>query len=331
MDFMEYEQPCSKHYLVVDGSNLLYRMVYVDRSKNFKHPNRLLERMAGDIQSIDVNSPEFIRQAAIHGFFESLNTSKQKHGTDDVIVCFDTGKSWRHKHTLSSEALTKNEYKGNRRVDMTPKDEELFEIFKSVAKEIIVLLDEHTGIKCIHQPLLEADDVIAGLTQFLKHHSYTIISADGDLTQLIAPHVRVYDIHNKKYRECEDIEYFLFLKCIRGDKGDNVMSAFPKVRETKIKLAYEDDFNRVNLMEATWTDHNDIEWKVGDVFKENQMLMDLRKQPQHIRELIEQTIKDKMHNQKFVRKFDMIKEFNARGLTSVGDLMSNATWMCGSV
>ena len=331
MSFVEFEQPLSKHFLVIDGSNLLYRMVYVDRSKNFKHPNRLLERLTGEQQtSLNVDSPEFIRQAAIHGFFESLNATKQKHGADDVIVCFDTGKSWRHKHTTSGTSLTKNVYKGNRRVDMTPKDEESFEIFKATAKEVIEILDNHTGIKCIHQPSLEADDIIAGLTQFYKEHTYTIISADGDLTQLIADHVRVYDIHNKKYRECEDVNYFLFLKCIRGDKGDNVMSAFPRVRETKIKQAYTDDYHRVNLMETVWKDENDIEWKVGDVFKENQLLMDLTKQPEEVRDLIKTTIDEKLLQSKFMRKFEIVKELNTRGLPSVGDIVSSATWLCGT-
>jgi hypothetical protein len=111
--------------------------------------------------------------------------------------------------------------------------------------------------------------------------------------------VRLYDPVLGKYRNqpsdkdyVEDLDYWLFLKCIRGDGGDFVASAFPKVRETKIKQAYINSYDRANFMNTLWTEQKvtmqpdgtvlaeSVQHRVGDIFNQNIILMDLEKQPE---------------------------------------------------
>ena len=88
-------------------------------------------------------------------------------------------------------------------------------------------------------------------------------------------------------------DYALFLKCIRGDKTDNIFSAYPGVREKGssktigIREAYEDrhtkGYNWNNFMNQTWIDHNEVEHKVKDRFALNETLIDLTKIPDEVK------------------------------------------------
>ena len=49
-------------------------------------------------------------------------------------------------------------------------------------------------------------------------------------------------------------------------------------------------YNWNNLMLQKWVDHKDVEHRVVDDYQRNRMLIDLRCQPDHIRELINETI-----------------------------------------
>jgi hypothetical protein len=126
---------------------------------------------------------------------------------------------------------------------------------------------------------------------------------------------------DKKTGDKIDPEYFMFEKAMRGDAGDNVMAAYPRVRATRIQKAFENEYERTNMFNETW-EFADPEtgdkrpMKVGDLFKENMILMNLFEQPAHIRELIQQTIEhDVLHHgtfslfhfQKFCAKFGLKK------------------------
>jgi PAS domain-containing protein len=152
--------------------------------------------------------------------------------------------------------------------------------------------------------MMEADDCIAAFCQLYADptHEINIVSGDKDFTQLLKlPNVKLINPDNGKARNQpgdkdyeEDIDYWLFKKFIRGDGGDNVPSAFPRVRETRIKKAYEHEYDRLNFMNEHWTqsvfeaDENGIEvekkivHRVGDLYEENIILMDLYRQPDEV-------------------------------------------------
>jgi 5'-3' exonuclease len=101
----------------------------------------------------------------------------------------------------------------------------------------------------------------------------------------------------------------LFIKLIRGDKGDSVFSSYPGVRykgskdSTGIQDAWADrntqSYNWNNFMLKTWTkligtdsEGNPIkkEVRVLDEYKFNELLIDLTKQPDNIKNLMDTVI-----------------------------------------
>ena len=134
------------------------------------------------------------------------------------------------------------------------------------------------------------------------------------------PNVRLVDPATGKDRTLDewdgDADLFMFEKCIRGDMGDNVQSALPRCRKTRILKAYKDDFEKANLMNETWTDPDDHEFVVKKLFKENMLLMSLSHQPEDIQRTIIETVLQNLdqpgefsyfHFMKFLGRFELKK------------------------
>jgi hypothetical protein len=106
----------------------------------------------------------------------------------------------------------------------------------------------------------------------------------------------------------------MFEKCLRGDPGDNVMSAYPRLRATRIQKAYDDEAERINLLneEIELIDGRKVQVKV--LFEENKMLMDLECQPEELRATMYEKIAEEVnysgayssfHFMKFLGKYKM--------------------------
>jgi hypothetical protein len=90
--------------------------------------------------------------------------------------------------------------------------------------------------------------------------------------------------------------------CIRGDKSDNIFPAFPGARikgsknKTGILEAWEDrkdgGFNWNNFMQQSWTDVDGNTHTVKDRYEINRLLIDLHSQPDHVKEMLVQSILD---------------------------------------
>ena len=122
-------------------------------------------------------------------------------------------------------------------------------------------------------------------------------------------------------------KWALFLKCVRGDPGDNVFSAYPGVREkgskNKVGLieAYADrtkqGFNWNNMMLQRWVDHNGEEHRVRDCYERNRTLIDLTAQPQDVKDKVDNAIRSGVrvtttpqvgiHFMKFCGKYELNK------------------------
>ena len=119
----------------------------------------------------------------------------------------------------------------------------------------------------------------------------------------------------------------LFLKCMRGDAGDNVFSAFPgapiKGSKNRVGLreAFEDrdkkGYNWNNLMLQRWVDHEEQEHKVLDDYERNRKLIDLTAQPDDIKATVDAAIREQVshrdvgmvgaHFLKFCGKYELTK------------------------
>jgi 5'-3' exonuclease len=262
----------TKH-LIIDATNILFRVAAVNKDKIFN-----AEDLAG---------------MCMHVAIMSANKLFKQFKPDKVVFAFEGGNNWRKKFTETTKSGVK--YKANRVPDKSM--EHLYELIKDF-KDV---MHNYTSTICLAIPGLEGDDVIAGYVQLYSSENDTmyIVSADKDFVQLLKyPNTYLLDPNTGGFRNqpghkdyCEDIDYFMFLKCVRGDGGDNVPSAFPKVRETRIKKAFSDPIERINFMNETWILKETIddtvvekEMVVGELFKENEILMDLSKQPDDIRQ-----------------------------------------------
>lgn len=308
-------------FCVFDLGNILYRSFYANRDDS------------GDLLTAGL--------AHASGLM-SMNKWFNQIKPDRVYACFDRP-SWRKAYTKSDECVSKRLYKGNRRQSMTPSEKKKYEQFIQHIGEFEEILKNYTAIHVLSYDMLEADDLMAGVVHHCSEKEQTndlvsdgstlneiiIISSDKDLIQMLRhPNVRLIDPSTGLDRTLtewdEDPNWFMFEKCFRGDRGDNVMSALPRVLTTRLKKAYVDDFERINLMNESWT-YNATEqtFRVGDVFKENQLLMDLTCQPEDIKEKILRCITEEETREKKFDYFRFSKFLGKYQLKKVSEQLQN--------
>jgi 5'-3' exonuclease len=285
-----------KKTLLFDISNILFRVSAMQKYNN----------------QVKDCTPEELVGLCMHISLQSIMRWYVKFKPEFVVFAFEGGKNWRKDYTSSRKS--RQVYKANRVVDPEMKH------YYSLLEAFMTVISKHTSICCLCIETMEADDAIAAYCQLYAsdEHEIDIISGDKDFTQLLKlPGVKLINPDNGKQRNQpgdkeheEDLDYWIFKKCIRGDGGDNVPSAYPKVRETRIKKAYEDQYELVNFMNEVWVEKifekdeqgNKLDdqglpvmverqHRVGDLYEENIILMDLFKQPAEQRMILEEGVK----------------------------------------
>jgi len=308
-------------YILVDAANMFFRARYVVR---------------GD----DIDTKIGM---ALHIMFSSINKAWRDFNGSHVVVCLE-GRSWRKD--------VYEPYKANRavaRAALTESEAEEDRAFWAAFDEFKEFIQERTNCTVLQHPRCEADDFIARWIQNHPDSKHVIVSSDSDFYQLINENVSQYNgiqnqhitisgifddrgrpVKDKKtggQKMIEDPEWLLFEKCVRGDGGDNVFSAFPGARErgTKNRVgmreAFADrdtrGFNWNNFMLQRWTDHEGVEHRVLDDYHRNRMLIDLKCQPDDIKGILDQAILEQVQRppvaqvgikfMKFCGKHNLIK------------------------
>ena len=289
------------------------------------------------------SDPEEKAAFALHLTLASVNQAVRKYGIDHVVVCLE-GRSFR-KDLYA-------QYKKNRVVDamsITEEEAEESKMFWSTYESLTTFFKERTNVSVLRHERAEADDMIARFIHLHPEDTHYILSTDSDYQQLITEKVSqingvtnelvtlrgylkengkpVLDKKTKEPKLLEDPEYLLFKKLVRGDAGDNVFASYPGAREngTKNKVgireAFEDrnkmGFNYNNFMLQRFTDHNNVEVRVKDAFERNKTLIDLKAQPQEIKDAVDQRIRESVrvttipqvgiHFMRFCGKYELTK------------------------
>lgn len=282
--------------LVVDTSNLFWRAVSAQQ--------RYGPADAGDSAGL-----------GLHMSLMSLKKHWTKLQPHKLAIVFEGKANWRKDYTRSPACVSQRLYKGNRVAD--PGMAVLFDVMKSFED----LARQHTNIVALTHPRLEGDDLIAGYAQHFaaQGDEVTILSGDKDFVQLLGdPNIHLLNPDDGKERTLEgvcgvdDAGYFMFEKCFRGDAGDNVLPALPRVRKVKLYKAYgvkdgkvypelADSFEMSNLLNSSWEFmHPETGDKrmmsVAEMYEENNLLMNLTGQPQEIRDLITEVITHESEN-----------------------------------
>jgi len=308
-------------YALIDTANTFFR------ARHVASRNSTLEEKIG---------------MALHLTFASVNQAVKRYGIDHVVFCLE-GRSFR-KDIYAP-------YKRNRIVDaqsVTEAEAEESAMFWETYEKFTTFIKEKTNVSVLRHERAEADDMIARFIHLHPDAKHFIISTDTDYHQLITDKVSQYNgvtgelatlqgffkengkpvlDKEKNPKLLEDPEYLLFKKLVRGDAGDNVFPAYPGVREkgSKNKVgimeAFEDrnkqGFHYNNFMLQHFTDHEGNEVRVKDAFERNRILIDLKAQPDDIKQAVDQRIKESVrvnltpqvgiHFMKFCKKYELIK------------------------
>tara|TARA_B100001057_G_C22805410_1_gene933227 strand:- start:330 stop:1301 length:972 start_codon:yes stop_codon:yes gene_type:complete len=271
-----------KTYLLVDTQNMFFRARHV------------AQRGASLDEKIGL---------AFHIMFNSIKKANNMFSGDHVVFCLE-GRSWRKD--------VYEPYKKNRKVALdkrSPVEQEEDTYWWEAYDDLLNFLKEQTNCSAVRSSVAEADDVIALWVEAHKDSRNIIVSTDSDFYQLISPTVSLYNgmtnqiitingfydekdnpVIDKKTNQpktAPEPEWLLFEKCIRGDSSDNVFTAFPKVRKTKIKEAFDDRHNQGfvwnNFMLSKWVDHNGNDMVVKECYERNKQLVDLTQQPDEVK------------------------------------------------
>jgi 5'-3' exonuclease len=292
---------------------------------------------------------------ALHLTFMSANKVARDLGADHVVFALE-GRSWRKD--------VYKPYKANRAVargQMSETEAEEDKMFWETYDAFHQFLAEKTNCSVIRCATAEADDVIARWIALHPDDEHVIVSSDSDFVQLVAPNVKLYNGINEHLFAVDGVtdnrgrrlaftvesnskikvgkpdpdfvappdyqKWVLFVKCMRGDPGDNVFSAYPGVRvkgtknQVGLTEAFEDRDRRGyawnNMMLQRWTDHEQVEHRVLDDYERNRMLIDLTAQPVDVKQAVDTAIREQIshkdvgmvgvHFMRFCGKYELTK------------------------
>ena len=124
---------------------------------------------------------------AIHITLSSIKKVWRDFEGSHVVFCLE-GRSWRKDYY--------EPYKRNRkeaRDALSKVEAEEDKVFWEVFDEFKNFVSDKTNCTVLQNPVLEADDLIAGWIQTHPNDKHVIVSTDGDFAQLVAPNVKQYN------------------------------------------------------------------------------------------------------------------------------------------
>ena len=218
---------------------------------------------------INMVNPQGNHIGGLVGFLKSLGYAIKLIKPTRVILVFDG------QGNITNRRNTYAEYKANRQIKRVTK----FKVFSSLEEESESIADQMMRLLEYLKTLpinisiidkIEADDTIAYLSQQLKD-DVVIYSADQDFLQLVNDKVTVYSPIKKKFYKPNDVytqyglppENFLTMKCLMGDKTDNLpgvkglgpkklFKLFPELAEKStytLQEAYKKATNKVDELQ----------------------------------------------------------------------------------
>lgn len=331
-----------RKFLLIDTYNLFFRSMY----------------------SVN-DDKDTMKGMCLHLMFSMINEACKKFNPDCLIACRDGNKSWRKEFYPMYKANRLDKLQ-ERTPSEIEKQEELKELFEN---EFLSFINDKTNIPMLSESMAEADDLIAHFIQLHPDDVCIILSTDNDFVQLLNDNVFIYNsmedrlitskaildaktnkplqfvlkegkvsVPKDQPKEVQElvpyndwVEYALFMKCVRGDKSDNIFSAYPGVREksTKNKVGIRDAFldrktqgyNWTTFMNASWEDAFGNKHIVKEEYEKNKHIIDLNdNKNQELDDAIMRTLTTKKNNkvgielEKFFNKWNL--EMMKRNLSS---------------
>ena len=305
-----------KTYILVDTYNLFFRALY----------------------TINDSDMTMCKGMCLHTMFSMIKKACDRFNPDCVVACRDGNGTWR-KSLYPMYKANRIDKLQERTPYEIERDENLKDVFEN---EFLPFIDTKTNIPLLSYPMIEADDLIARFIKTHPNDTVIILSTDNDFVQLLNDNVFIYNsmeeriISNKCVLDAEKkkplffklkdgkisvpkeqpseltelvptkdwVEYALFSKCIRGDKSDNIFSAYPGIREksTKNKVGMIDAFTDRELKGYNWTTFMNSEWSdpfgtkhiVKEDYEHNKKIIDLKEIPEDLANEIDKYMTEKL-------------------------------------
>jgi len=207
-------------------------------------------------------------------------------GATTIIVVEDSPNNWRRQ-----------KFEGYKANSKSSEDIYFDEVIKAIGLFSTFIREQTNGI-VLKVDDCEGDDVISVWCANSSGVKNIILSSDTDYTQLYSEETSIYSPTQKVFRTSENVDYDLFVRCIRGGK-DNVTSAYPRVRETVLKAAWEDPIKMTYLMETNLnksTEEDAIPDYVKDRYAFNKSMIDRHAMPNHLQQYTLGHIKQQLSN-----------------------------------
>ncbi len=192
-----------KEVLLIDYSNLMYRVHYTHRS---------------------LTTSDGVPTGVLHGVLQSVLSLHKKYPDSKMVFCCDTNtKSWRKEISAS--------YKATRKVQNNP-DREVVATQIPTLNNLLALM----GFRFVMVPGFEADDIIASLSFGFwlgKDYKVRILSGDKDFFQLInPPHIELLRPKDQQIKVIKPkdverehgvkVEDWVKFRALMGDPSDNI-------------------------------------------------------------------------------------------------------------
>lgn len=195
----------------------------------------------------------------------------RKFQPDQVIFACDSPPYWRQEVFPN--------YKAHR-----PNNE-----IRRCVQDAVAILQTERPQYCCTVASCEADDILYGLKQ-VTTGQLTLVSMDGDFCQLIDDRVRLYNPRAKRYIKATSLPGFeLFVKHMRGDRTDNIPSAYPHISRKRLWKAFNDEADMAQLMEVKL---NSDDAPISKQYQLNRQLMDLSQMPEGLYQQIETSLEN---------------------------------------
>ena len=187
-------------------------------------------------------SQEFIEAFTDH-YHKDIDKIVKKFKTikSNIYMCIDCLRCdiWRNEYCLN--------YKGTR-IHTDSFNRDIFDIFKTKITDITQIQFKH----------MEADDVVAIIHKQIRNikpfKKIVIITNDNDYLQLFDDNTEIVNLNKFKNisdRNTEqDIEQHVIMKCLMGDKSDNIPK-IPKLTKQKALDLIKDHDNLIKWLQDT--------------------------------------------------------------------------------
>ncbi len=215
-----------KTVILVDTSYTTFHRFFATL-RWFSFANKDLYKEHKDDTTFDWSTEPIFIEKYTKMYLESIINlvSKSVYKNSILIFCQDAPSDtlWRHEFAEC--------YKGNR-VDLSEKHNFKPTFAYTYDSLIPRLVAENKNIHSLKVPKMEADDLIALATRYIRHkrpnHTVYIISGDNDFLQLGYKNLYIADYKKKEliHLSREEAREALRKKIVSGDCSDNIPSIF---------------------------------------------------------------------------------------------------------